>query len=84
MTTTEATLQMLQVSREIGTPILLGVMAAGVGMGLLQAIFQVQEATLGLVARILGLALVLRVMGLPMLERLLEVAANFLLWAGAA
>lgn len=82
MTATEATLRMLEVSTHISTPLLLGALSAGLLVGLLQAVFQLQEATLGLVARILGIWLVIAQLGGAMLELFVQTSIEFLLSVG--
>lgn len=82
MTPTDATLQMLQLSTQIATPILLAVLGAGLAIGLLQAIFQLQEPTLGLVARIVALGFVLQALGVTMLGKLVEAGVLFFLSIG--
>lgn len=82
MTPTDATLQMLHISTQIATPILLAVLGAGLAIGLLQAIFQLQEPTLGLVARILALGFVLQALGVAMLEKLVDAGVLFFLSIG--
>lgn len=82
MTPGDATLLMLDVATRIATPLLLGALIAGLLIGLLQAIFQVQEATLGLVARILGLWIVVQSLGGAMLELFVQTSVEFLLAVG--
>jgi len=82
MTTGEATLLMLDVATRIATPLLLGALTAGLTIGLLQAIFQVQEATLGLVARILGLWIVVQSFGGAMLELFMQTCVELFLAVG--
>lgn len=62
MTPDLATYQLLELATRIGTPLLAAALAAGMAAGLLQAVIQVQEASLGLVARLIGMGMVLKVL----------------------
>lgn len=62
MTPELATYQLLELATRIGTPLLLATLTAGMAAGLLQAVIQVQEASLGLVARLVGMGMILNLL----------------------
>ena len=80
MTAFDATALTLDTARTIGTPILLGALAAGLIASVLQALIQLQEAALGLVARALGVWLVATMIGGELLQHLFALTTQ--LFAG--
>lgn len=75
MTAIEATQQMLHGAHVIGAPILGGALIAGLLASVLQALVQLQEPTLGLVARAAGIWIVCVWQGDRLLQWLVELTA---------
>jgi flagellar biosynthesis protein FliQ len=61
-------LQAMLISAKLAMPILLVSLAIGFGIGLIQAVTQVQEVTLSFVPKLIGVALVILVSGNWMLH----------------
>lgn len=73
LSTGEAAQLMLSAAAEIGTPILIAAVITGLFASVIQALVQLQEASLGLLARAGGVVGVIVWKGGELLETLLEV-----------
>lgn len=73
LTPFDGALLVLEAAYRISIPLLLGTIIAGLAIGILQAIFQIQEASAGLVARIAGLVAACALLGHELLLSMIEI-----------